>query len=220
MQPSQIASEYDGSIGLSNSAGPLLFPSLYDQDPAEVVVQTQHLQLPPLAEISSTIDSYFELINAIIPLFHEPSFKRMLYLWYSPSSQRPEADWAAINIVLALGYRVLQDQLMEHGKVAQCVRNVQSVLANLLLRNDDLLGLQVLLGMVMLHQGAKDSRLANVLIGSVVRLAHSMRLNRKLAHDSLFPDLAQQKNRVFWIAYCLDKVGYTIRYAQRRQLTS
>ena len=210
MHPSLGASDYEGSIGLSNSTEPLFFGSPYDQGPAEIGVQTQQLLLPPLAEILPTIDSYFEFINAIIPLFHEPSFKRMLYYWYSPSSRRPEADWAAINIVLALAYRILQDLPMEHGKVAQCVRNVQHVMTNLLLRNDDLLGLQVLLGMVMLYQGAKDSRLANVLIGSAVRLAHSMSLHRKIPGDSLYPELAQQKNRVFWIAYCLDKVSHLI----------
>jgi hypothetical protein len=82
--------------------------------------------------------------------------------------------------------------------------NVQSVTTELMAWSGDILGLQVLLGMVILFQGTTNPQLAIVLIGSAIRLAQSMGLPSTRASDD--PNESAQRRRVFWIAYILDKV--------------
>jgi hypothetical protein len=101
-------------------------------------------------------------------------------------------------------YRIIDDVLIEKPRLAQCMSNVQSVTTELMAWSGDILGLQVLLGMVILFQGTTNPQLATVLIGSAIRLAQSIGLPSARASDD--PDTSAQRRRVFWIAYIMDKV--------------
>ncbi len=68
-----------------------------------------------------------------------------------------------------------------------------------------MLGMQVLLGLVVLFKGMRDPRPACVLIGTAVRLAHRLHLHSRDSQSRYAPDEALQRNRLFWIAYYLDK---------------
>lgn len=179
----------------------------------------QH-QLPPLDEILPMIDSYFMHFNSIIPLFQQPAFMRMLHDYYhSPSAAAADsrhAVWAAVNIVLALAYRMpgratqdsaatdrLPSDRDEH--VSRYLQNAQSALSQLVTRDEDLLGLQVLLGMVILFSSTGDSRPSLVLIGTAVRLAHRLRLQSREPQAMFSPEVNLQRSRIFWITYMLDK---------------
>ncbi|KAF9767196.1 hypothetical protein IL306_000287 [Fusarium sp. DS 682] len=111
--------------------------------------------------------------------------------------------WAAIDLVLAMTYRIIDDASIEEPKLARCISNVQSVTTELMAWSGDLLGLQVLLGMVLLFQGTTHPQLAMVLIGCAIRLAQSMGLPSTRASGT--SDEPAQCRRVFWIAYILDK---------------
>ncbi|KAM5353584.1 hypothetical protein ACJ41O_000234 [Fusarium nematophilum] len=168
------------------------------------------LPLPPLDEVLPTIDHYFSTFNGVIPLFQQTVFMRVLHSWYSQPSSRDRATWAAIQIVLALGYRTPQLASTENPTVQidradACLRNAQTVVSELVTRDQDLLGVQILLGIVMLFQNSRDPKPASVIIGTAVRLAHRLRLHSHEAAE-LFPAAeAEQRSRVFWIAYTLDK---------------
>ncbi|KAF5609924.1 transcriptional activator Mut3p [Fusarium subglutinans] len=142
---------------------------------------SDQLQLAPLSDVLPLVDNYFRNYNSIIPLFEENSFMRMLLDWYSSSTKRSTVAWAAINVVLAINYRVLEGKTMDDPTFSQSIRNVRSVMSELMMQGQDLMGLQVLLGMVILFQGSSEFQLAIVLIGSVIRLAQSLRLNSKKA---------------------------------------
>lgn len=203
---SQDSSSDSPSIGIEPPSDLNLFESLDDPDSTEVIIHQQTLQLPPFSELCGPVDNYFHHINRAIPIFNQLSFMRMLHAWYTPLSQHEQAEWAAVNVVLALSYRLYDGLKMEHKKVERCVRNIRGCLTELLLRTTDLLGLQVLLGLVVLYHGARDSRLANVLIGSAVRLAYSMRLHKPRPDHLITPEKALERNRVFWLTYTLDRV--------------
>jgi hypothetical protein len=176
-------------------------------------------KLPPIQEILPRIESYFINFNSVIPLFEQTSFMRMLHDYYNSRSAAIEesryAIWAAVNIVIALSYRVPIEPIQanarhheyftENDKVSKCLQNAQSVLNELVTREQDLLGLQVLLGMVILFQSTRDHRPGPVLIGTAVRLAHRMKLESRMTHQLVTFEQAQQHTRVFWIAYFLDK---------------
>ncbi|KAM0425301.1 hypothetical protein ACHAPT_009357 [Fusarium lateritium] len=179
-------------------------PSIYEGP------EPDSMLLPPLDEVLPIVDHYFSTFNTVIPLFHQPVFMKMLHTWYNQPPSRDRATWAAIQIVMALGYRTpqlaLADTQMVHVERAdQCLRNAQTVVSELVTRDQDLLGVQILLGIVMLFQNSRDPKPASVIIGTAVRLAHRLQLHSSNAGD-LFPVVeAEQRSRVFWIAYTLDK---------------
>ncbi|KAH8887932.1 hypothetical protein GQ53DRAFT_272381 [Thozetella sp. PMI_491] len=167
--------------------------------------------LPPLDEILPVIEDYFLHVNSLLPLFAQSTFMRMLHEYYYNTSRHPRAAWAAINIVLALGTRLPTvptnnvDLAAEDTKLAKYISNAQSVLSELVTRDEDLLGLQVLLGLVFIFDGLKDPRPATVLIGTAVRLAHRMKLHDRTRQDQYPNEETLQRKRLFWIAYMLDK---------------
>jgi hypothetical protein len=163
--------------------------------------------LPPLRDILPSVSEYFATCNRVVPLFHEPTFMRMLRNWYSmPTTQQDPAIWAAISIVLALGRRhTYIDISSPLGSVDVYVRNAQSVLNQLVTRGEDLLGLQVVLGLAFIFCGTSDPKPATALIATAVRLAYTLRLNASQGSDDMDPDIMLQRQRVFWILYVLDR---------------
>ncbi|KAF0635507.1 hypothetical protein FPSE5266_01975 [Fusarium pseudograminearum] len=183
-------------------------------DPVRPVVyegpQPNSLDLPPLEEVLPIANHYFSTFNTVIPLFQQPVFMKLLRSWYNQPNTRDRARWAAIQCVLAIGYRTPQlsltdSQVAQVEKADQCLRNVQSVVSELVTREDDLLGVQVLLGIVMLFQNSRDPKPAGVIIGTALRLAHRLRLHSQEAAMSFPAAEAEHRSRVFWIAYVLDK---------------
>ncbi|KAM0245788.1 hypothetical protein ACHAP5_005107 [Fusarium lateritium] len=178
-----------------------------------VVYQGVHpasLDLPPLDEILPVVDHYFSSFNTVIPLFSQHDFMKRLTTWYNSPNTRDRASWAAIQTVMAIGYRTPQlsltdSQSVHIEKADQCLRNAQSVVSELVTRDEDLLGVQIILGIVMLFQNSRDPKPASVLIGTAVRLAHRLRLHSQEATMNFPAAEAEQRSRVFWIAYTLDK---------------
>ncbi|KAH7123007.1 hypothetical protein EDB81DRAFT_847312 [Dactylonectria macrodidyma] len=175
------------------------------QTARDMPTSSGQLEFPPLSEVLPVVDNYFQNFNHLTPLFEEHAFMRMLLDWYSCTSTRPVVHWAAINVVLAITFRVLDDMPMDDPRLACCVRNVQSAISDLMARREDLLGAQVLLGLVMVFQGGADPQLAIGLVGSVTRLVQSMQLPLKQGLMGLSPATALHRCRVFWIAYILDR---------------
>lgn len=168
------------------------------------MANTGKLELLPLDKVLPVLERYFENYNRYMPLFDKAMFMRMTIEWYSAHPRQPLVPWAAINIVLAITYRVIDNLSIDDPNLSLCIRNVQSVTTELMAWSGDLLGFQVLLGMVILFQGTTNPQLAIVLIGSAIRLAQSMGLpSAKTADDTA---ASAQRFRVFWIAYILDKV--------------
>ncbi|KAB5546938.1 fungal-specific transcription factor [Coniochaeta sp. 2T2.1] len=163
--------------------------------------------LPPLRDILPSVSSYFNDANRVVPLFHEPTFMRMLRDWYpTPTSQLDPAIWAAINIVLALSRRhTYIDISSPRGTLDVYVRNAQAVLNQLVTREEDLLGIQVVLGLAFIFYGTSDPKPATVLVATAVRLAHSLRINTLQGTNQLDPDIITQRQRIFWILYTLDR---------------
>ncbi|KAG7416832.1 Fusaridione A cluster transcription factor fsdR [Fusarium oxysporum f. sp. rapae] len=173
---------------------------------------SDQLELAPLSEVLPLVDSYFRNYNTVIPLFEENAFMRMLLDWYSSSTKRSTVPWAAINVVLAINYRILEGKTMHDHAFSQSIRNVRSVMSELMMQGQDLMGLQVLLGMVILFQGSSEVQLAIVLTGSVIRLAQSLRLNSKKALAGLSKSEQAHRARLFWLTYIYDR-----EMAQRSQ---
>ncbi|KAG4285851.1 hypothetical protein FPRO06_07111 [Fusarium proliferatum] len=173
---------------------------------------SDQLELAPLSEVLPLVDNYFRNYNTIIPLFEENAFMRMLLDWYSSSTKRSTVAWAAINVVLAINYRILEGKTVDDPAFSQTIRNARSTMSELMMQGQDLMGLQVLLGMVILFQGSSEVQLAIVLTGSVIRLAQSLRLNSKKVLAGLSKSEQAHRIRLFWLTYIYDR-----EMAQRSQ---
>jgi hypothetical protein len=137
----------------------------------------------------------------------------LVVCWYSKKPNRDRITWAVILVVIALG---LQSQIPGNSAgsnstqnthlVDYGMRNVQSVIPELVTNNGDLLSIQIMLTLALLFQNSSDVRLAGALLGIVVKLSHRMQLHSSDSAHYFSTDESIQRLRVFWIMYILDKV--------------
>ncbi|KAI1194670.1 hypothetical protein F5X97DRAFT_310329 [Nemania serpens] len=167
--------------------------------------------VPPLTEALPILEIYFRHYNSLIPLFNQQSFMRLVTDYYRPYGERERIHAGIINVVIAMGYRV---QFCQHGdthigfnghKMRTCIDNAQTMLDEFMTRDQDTLGLQALLGLVMIYQTYPDQTASSVLISAAMRLAHSLRLESKTTLSEITPQEAHQRANIFWCCYLLDK---------------
>jgi hypothetical protein len=165
--------------------------------------------LPPKAEALSLLKDYFENFNCMFPLFHQPTFMHLVERQYSSDPYEGSGWWACLNCALAFAHRLrVMSNLVpaeEDEKAWAYLKNAMGVFTELTMRNTDLMSVQALLAMAMFHQGTPNPQPTYILISSAVRLAQSIGLHKKGTGFTLNPIEIEQRKRVFWIAYMLDK---------------
>ncbi|KAL0936214.1 fungal specific transcription factor domain-containing protein [Colletotrichum truncatum] len=178
---------------------------LSDQESISVVGHKPET-LPPLSVVLPVVEDYFEKSNQVLPLFDREVFMKMLRRWYAYPAYRKTDAWAAINIVLALAQRhSYASSLEETRNMQRYIKNVQSVLNQMAISDPSLLVLQVVLGLVLVFHGSSDAGPASILVATVVRLAQGLKLHTKSTREDYEPEEALQRNRVFWIAFIMDR---------------
>ncbi|KAF7560177.1 hypothetical protein G7046_g3965 [Stylonectria norvegica] len=164
------------------------------------------MELPPLEEILPSIERYLATCNSILPLFHPKALLHTVKNWYWHPHQREPTTWAAINVALALAHRQSDPEgIIPNKSIAEYLHNAQSVLTQVIMSDTDLLNIQVLVGLVMLFQGTRDLRPPTILIATALRLAHRLQIHTRRGSELLDRAEALQRDRVFWLAYILDK---------------
>ncbi|KAK2825692.1 hypothetical protein FQN49_007460 [Arthroderma sp. PD_2] len=165
--------------------------------------------LPPKDEALSLFRDYFENFNCIFPLFHEPTFMHLVEKQYSRDPYEGSGWWASINVALAIAHRLrVMSNLApqeEDKKAWLYLKNAMGVLTELTMRNTDLLSVQALLGMALFLQGTPNPQPSFFLVAAGIRLSHSIGLHKRCSGFGLNPVELEQRKRVFWIAYILDK---------------
>ena len=165
--------------------------------------------LPTRQECYALLKDYFENFNCMFPLFHEPTFMHLVDKHYSLEPYEGSGWWASLNVALAIAHRLrvmsnVVDQ--EEDQVAWgYLKNAMAVMSELTMRNTDLLSVQALLGMGLFLQGTPNPQPAFFLVSAAVRLAHSIGLHKRGSDFNLNAAENEQRKRVFWIAYMLDK---------------
>lgn len=168
--------------------------------------------LPPRDYIQRLAADYFADFNQAMPLSHHRSFLDMLQNWYlSPPGDRDDATWAAINVVLAIALRHTTSASSDSNDssdtlASTCIQNAQAVLDRLVYRDQDLKGLQVLLGLAILFLATPHPQPACVLIATAVKLVHRLKLHVGSVDDS-DPEVSDSHHRrcLFWITYIIDR---------------
>ncbi|KAL5337699.1 hypothetical protein BJX70DRAFT_409030 [Aspergillus crustosus] len=165
------------------------------------------LDLPPLHETLPAVEKYLATLNLGIPLFHPGRLLQSLHGWYTPRGRRDSSTWAAINVVLALAYscQVPSDQVPPSRSTGYYLDRAQSVLTEVIMGEADIVNVQTVLGLAMLFQGTRDWKPAAMLIAIALRLAHELGLHARTSSESFSPQAILERDRVFWIAYILDR---------------
>ncbi|KAI0429517.1 fungal-specific transcription factor domain-containing protein [Xylaria sp. FL1042] len=162
--------------------------------------------LPPYRQVLPIIEHYLATFNVVLPLFAPATLLSTVQSWYRDPNSRDPVVWAVINVVLALAHHTSSlGDLAPIGDASTFLNNTQSVLTEVTMRETHLVNIQVILGLVMLFWTADDLGPALILVGTALRLAHKLGLNLRTSSDLYSPSLALQRNRVFWIAYILDR---------------
>ncbi|KAJ6079516.1 hypothetical protein N7467_009269 [Penicillium canescens] len=165
--------------------------------------------LPPKDEALSLFKDFFENFNCMFPLFHEATFMHLVERQYSRDPYEGSGWWASINVVLAISHRLrVMSNLVPHEEDKKAwlyLKNAMGVLTELTMRNTDLLSVQALLGMSLFLQGTPNPQPAFFLVAAAIRLSHSIGLHKRGSGFGLNPVEVEQRKRVFWIAYLLDK---------------
>jgi len=162
--------------------------------------------MPPYHHVLPVVERYLVTFNSVLPLFHPPSILQIVKNWYQNPHSRDPVTGAIINVVLALAHHTSSlGEKSPIGDTATFLHNAQSVLTDITMRETHLVNIQVLLGLVMLFWTADDLSPALILIGTALRLAHKIGLHVRKGSQHCSPAVALQRNRVFWIAYILDR---------------
>ncbi|GAB1314282.1 hypothetical protein MFIFM68171_04492 [Madurella fahalii] len=175
----------------------------------DVFRRTIFRDLPPKPEALSLLKDYFENFNCMFPLFHQPTFMHLVERQYSNDPYTGSGWWASLNVALAIAHRLrIMSNLVpqeEDDKAWAYMKNAMAVFSELTMRNTDLLSVQALLGMSLYLQGTPNPQPSSLLTATAIRLSHSIGLHKRGTGFNLNPIEIEQRKRVFWIAYMLDK---------------
>lgn len=208
------------SVCQSRSQSPTMIfePAMTSENPTpiwkgslvrDVFAHREFRELPSKSIALALIEEAFRSFNSSFPIFDQTSFIGFVHERYSSSGPDDPGWWACINVVFALAHRFRAmrtlDTPKENGEACGYMQNALAVVSELTMLHNSLPAVQALLGMTIVLQGTPNPRLCSVLIAAAMRLAQTMGLHRKNLNPSLTETEIEQRKRVFWIAYFLDK---------------
>ncbi|KAI1263925.1 fungal-specific transcription factor domain-containing protein [Xylariaceae sp. FL1019] len=144
-----------------------------------------------------------------IPLFNEDDFVQLFHQRYSQPTSRDPAWYACLNVVLSIAHLFramrMQGPSIENEEALKYLNNALEVVSQLAVLRNSILAIQALVGMSIILQGTPNSHVASALIAAAVRLAQAAGLHRNVYDPSFSEAQIEQRRRVFWMAYILDK---------------
>jgi hypothetical protein len=165
--------------------------------------------LPTMEEALCLLREYFDSFNTVVPLFSEDDF---MDRFFHQRTAEPLADvswWAALNVALAIAYRMRGMRTLQttelNLKACGFMQNALNVAQDLILSKPDLLSVQALLGIAIVLQGTPNPRPSSIIVAAAVKLSQSLGLHRQSTLAGLSEEQTEQRKRVFWIGYMLDK---------------
>ncbi|OQD65797.1 hypothetical protein PENPOL_c005G08732 [Penicillium polonicum] len=165
--------------------------------------------LPPKDEIILLVNDYLQQFNSLCPVFQPSSLLSLCEENNLQGLLNFPGRWASLNVVLAIGYmvRIKNTSIVQADRQKSWLfmKNALAVLNELCFGLPDLWTVQALVGMILFLLGTLSNQPCGYLISSVMRICHVIRLERSDNGSALSPEELEQRRRVFWIAYCLDK---------------
>lgn len=190
-----LSPPHDHSIPWTPEIGPFSQPA-----PQQLPTKVVALEL-----VKETLSGY----NKFLPIFDEENFLHEFQLKYATSNPGDAGWWACINVVLSLAYRLralrTSDPTDANARAGGYFQNALAVVSELSISYRSLAAVQALVGMASILQGTSNPIPSSVLAAVALRLAQNMDLHRECSNSGLTASQAEQRRRVFWMAYILDK---------------
>ncbi|KAF3921039.1 hypothetical protein AA313_de0202068 [Arthrobotrys entomopaga] len=166
--------------------------------------------LPSKEEAQAYAREYFDTINVLFPLYHQQTFETMLEEQYSDNPPKGTGWFASLNVVLAMGSRIRGSNMKhpsedEDSRGWKLFQNAMCLYPVLTLQNTDINSIQALLAMALFLQGTANPQPLYNIVAAAVRVAFSIGLHRRADAFGFGREEAEHRNRVFWIAYLIDK---------------
>ncbi|RDW65154.1 hypothetical protein BP5796_09846 [Coleophoma crateriformis] len=163
--------------------------------------------LPPRPAAQALIKQYMISFHSAYPLFDHSTSLRLME--YNSEDFHDPAWWGCINAVLAIAHR-FRAMTKQNNSVEDCqawgyLQNALATVTELTIMQPTLTTVQALLGMALLVQGTSNSRPFSTLLSSAIRGAQDIGLHRHNIDPKISVEEVEQRKRVFWVAYCLDK---------------
>jgi hypothetical protein len=183
-------------------------PGFYKPDVFRDLFQRRVFKaLPGKAECRALLGVYFRHFNQLVPLFNEESFMELIDNASTPTPYKSSGLWASINVALAIASSVATDTSGRppDSEAWGYLKNALAVTNELTMYNVDLMSIQALLGMALFFRGTSNPQPSFSLLSAAIRLSHTIKLHRKCNHSAVSAEENEQRKRVFWVAYFLDK---------------
>ena len=165
--------------------------------------------LPSKTVALELVNEAFRSFNSFYPLFDEQDFLKLFHTQYLGSNPSKPAWWACINVVLSLAHRLRAIHTLEtaYETIQSCkyIHNALAVVSQLSLMHNSLSAVQALVGMAVVIQASPYVYSCPSLLATALKLAQIMGLHRSMRDPSLTESQTEQRKRVFWMAYFLDK---------------
>jgi hypothetical protein len=166
--------------------------------------------LPPKEEAISLLELYFARFNSVFPLHHQQSFMQLVHTRYSTEYDGDVGWWSNLNMALAHGCRIRtlhsQAAIEDDEDSWGYLENALSVVPLLAVRTPSLSSIQALLGIAVFLQATPVPRSYSLLVTNAIRFGHSIGLHRRESYHNGIPIAEiEQRKRVFWLCYILDK---------------
>ncbi|CAG9946960.1 unnamed protein product [Clonostachys rosea f. rosea IK726] len=174
---------------------------------------SSNLRHIPQSRVMTYVEAYFSTVQTIFPILDQENFEAQLtLLGTDPDDELP--SWKALlNAVMASGCRAALSEetaeaFQESGRESWgYFQNALSCETAIVHGATDLMAVQALAVMTIYAQGlSSPQRLEYTLCSIAYRLAQSLGLNcRPQPGWNLSEGEIQERSRVFWVIYCLDK---------------
>lgn len=166
--------------------------------------------LPTKEEAISILELFFAKFNSIFPVLHQQTFMQMVQSRYSTEYDGDVGWWSNLNMALAHGSRIRtlhsQTAMEDDEDSWGYIENALAVVPSLAVRTPSLSSIQALLGIAVFLQATPVPRSYSLLVANAIRLGHSIGLHRQESYHTDIPVAEiEQRKRVFWLCYILDK---------------
>jgi hypothetical protein len=162
--------------------------------------------LPPKDRVLNLVEKSLQGFHPAYPLFDKARF--MSVFDSLDTSVNDPGRWACLNVVLALTSQ------FQHGTAQDMEEDCETwgyfqtafaVVGQLMTMHVTLWSVQALLGMALVIQGTPNQGPVSLLISAAMKLAHRMGLHKRCQNPNISAAEIEERKRVFWIAYSLDK---------------
>ena len=163
--------------------------------------------LPSKERLLSLVEESFQGFEPAFPLFDRARFRFVIDSL--DTTVNDLGRWACLNVVLALTGQfrdgTAQDMEDDDDERWGYFQNAFAVVGQLMTMHVTLWSVQALLGMALVIQGTPNQGPVSLLIAGAMKLAHRMGLHRQCRNPNISAAEIEDRKRVFWIAYSLDK---------------